>query len=82
MSKLLVCDRRGDIHSLLRRRFAQDGISIESVGCMGSLLDRVARGAYDIIVWDGDVSKSERAKGAETLQALAKSSPDTQIMIV
>lgn len=82
MYKLLVCDRRGDIHSLLRRRFAQDKVSIESVGCIGSLLDRVARGAYDIIVCDGDVSKSERAKGAATLEALARSFPDTQIMIV
>ena len=82
MSKLLVCDRRGDIQSLLRRRFPQDTTSIESVDCIATLLDRVGRDSYDIIVWDGDVSKSERAKGAETLALLSKSSPETQIMIV
>jgi DNA-binding NtrC family response regulator len=52
------------------------------VDCIATLLDRVGRDSYDIIVWDGDVSKSERAKGAETLALLSKSSPETQIMIV
>lgn len=50
MRKLLVCDKRGDIQSLFRRRFAQDEISIESVHCMATFLDKVERDAYDIIV--------------------------------
>jgi DNA-binding NtrC family response regulator len=82
MPKLLVCEKKGEIHSLLRRWSAQDEISIESVSCMAAVLDKVGRDAYDIIVWDADASKSERAKGAETLEVLSRSSPETQIIIV
>ena len=82
MSKFLVCDKKGDLHSLLTRRFAQDEISIDSVHCMSTVLDTVQREAYDIVVWDADVSKSERAKGAETLEALSRSFPETHMIIV
>jgi DNA-binding NtrC family response regulator len=82
MPKLLVCDKKGDIQSLLRRRFAQDKISIDSVPCVATVLDKVRRDAHDIIVWDADVSKSERVKGADTLEVLSRNSPDTQIIIV
>jgi DNA-binding NtrC family response regulator len=82
MPKLLVCDKKGEIQSLLRRRFGQDQISIDGAHCMSTVLDKVGRDACDIIVWDADVSKSERAKGAETLEVLSRSSPETQIIIV
>jgi DNA-binding NtrC family response regulator len=82
MPKLLVCDKKGDIQTLLRRRFAQDKISIDSVACAATVLDKVGRDAYDIVVWGADVSKSERAKGAETLEVLSRNSPETQIIIV
>jgi len=82
MLKLLVYDKKNDIHSLLRRRFAQDKLTIDSVRCIATFLDKVGRDAYDIIVWDADVSKSERAERAETLEVLSRSSPATQIIIV
>jgi DNA-binding NtrC family response regulator len=82
MPKLLVCDKKGEIQSLLRRRFAQDKMSIDSAHCIAAVLDKVERDAHDIVVWDADVSKSERAKGAETLDVLSRSCPETQIMIL
>ena len=82
MPKLLVCDKNGDIQSLLSRRFEKGEISIDSVPHVATVLDEVQRDPCDIIVWDADVSKSERAKGVETLEVLSRSAPQTQIIIV
>jgi len=82
MPKLLVCDKNGDIQSLLSRRFEKGEISIDSVPRVATVLDKVQRDPCDIIVWDADVSKSERAKGVETLEVLSRSAPQTQIIIV
>jgi len=82
MPKLLVCDKKGDIRSLLSGRFEKGEISIDSVPRVATILDKARRNAYDIVFWDADVSKVERAKGVETLEALSRSFPETHMIIV
>ena len=82
MAKVLVCDKKGDIRSLLSGRFEKGEISIDSVPRVATILDKARRDAYDIVFWDADVSKVERAKGVETLEALSRSFPETHMIIV
>ena len=82
MAKVLVCDKKGDIRSLLSGRFEKGEISIDSVPRVATILDKAQRNAYDIVFWDADVSKVERAKGVETLEALSRSFPETHMIIV
>ena len=82
MAKVLVCDKKGDIRSLLSGRFEKGEISIDSVPRVATILDKARRNAYDIVFWDADVSKVERAKGVETLEALSRSFPETHMIIV
>jgi len=77
-----VCDKKGDIRSLLSGRFEKGEISIDSVPRVATILDKAQRNAYDIVFWDADVSKVERAKGVETLEALSRSFPETHMIIV
>jgi len=77
-----VCDKKGDIRSLLSGRFEKGEISIDSVPRVATILDKARRNAYDIVFWDADVSKVERAKGVETLEALSRSFPETHMIIV
>ena len=77
-----MCDKKGDIRSLLSGRFEKGEISIDSVPRVATILDKAQRNAYDIVFWDADVSKVERAKGVETLEALSRSFPETHMIIV
>ena len=77
-----MCDKKGDIRSLLSGRFEKGEISIDSVPRVATILDKARRNAYDIVFWDADVSKVERAKGVETLEALSRSFPETHMIIV
>jgi DNA-binding NtrC family response regulator len=82
MARFLVVEKRGELQRLLRRRFPSKELALDVVPVIDEALDQFDRGAYDVLIWDADVSGEERSRAVEVFKTLSKDSPRTRFMIV
>ena len=82
MARFLVVEKRGEIQRLLRRRFPSKELGLDVVPVIDKALDQFDRGAYDVLIWDADVSREERSRAGEVFKTLSKDSPRTRFLMV
>ncbi len=80
MARLLVIEKKEYISALLKRRFSKDRIAIDSVGVIDAAPEKFRQGVYDVLILDGDLSKSDRPRAVELLETLSTNFPQTQII--
>jgi DNA-binding NtrC family response regulator len=82
MLQILVIEKTGEIQSLLKQRFSGAKISICALREINGAPDQFAQKAYDILIWDADVSKPGEFKDLELLRSISRDFPQTRIIIV
>ena len=81
MSKVLVIEKKATIQALLRERFVNESVSVDSVPVVDQAMERFMAAGYDVLIWDAVTSKTEQAKGLELLDRLTKNSR-TYIIVI
>jgi DNA-binding NtrC family response regulator len=81
MPKVLVVEKTANLQTLLRHRFADGQVAVCGTPLISKVLQNYGTQVCDIIVWDADMSKAERAAGVDVMEALTKRSPDIQIIV-
>ena len=81
MPKLLVVEKTANIQSLLRNRFLGRAVVVDDALLVSEAHEKFKSGAYDVLIWDADGSKSERPAGAELLAFVARNFPEIQIIV-
>jgi DNA-binding NtrC family response regulator len=82
MSKVLVIAKTGEIQALLKRQFSGDPILVEGVPIIGAATEKLAAGAYDVVIWDAVTSKTEQSRGLQLLDLLTKDSGKAYIIVL
>lgn len=82
MLQILVIEKTGEIQSLLKQRFSGAKISICALREINAAPDQFAQRAYDILIWDADVSEPGEFKDLELLRSISRDFPQTRIIIV
>lgn len=81
MSKVLVIEKNATIQALLKERFVNESVSVDSVPVVDQAMERFMAAGYDVLIWDAVTSKTEQAKGLELLDRLTKNSR-TYIIVI
>jgi DNA-binding NtrC family response regulator len=82
MSKVLVIEKKATIQALLKQRFVDDSISVDSVPVIEQAMEQFMATGYDVLIWDAVISKTEQSKGLELLDRLTRKSSRTYIIVV
>jgi DNA-binding NtrC family response regulator len=82
MPKVLVVEKTTEIQSLLRARFSGGSVVVDDADLVSEALERLKTEAYDVLIWDSDASKSERATGADLLEIVTTHFPEIQIIVI
>ena len=81
MSKVLLIEKNATIQALLKERFVNESVSVDSVPVVDQAMERFMAAGYDVLIWDAVTSKTEQAKGLELLDRLTKNSR-TYIIVI
>ncbi|MDA1354427.1 MAG: sigma-54 dependent transcriptional regulator [bacterium] len=82
MTSVLIVESKTAIRDLLKGAFPERDIYIDSVRTIDKILELFSATAYDILIWQTDISKQDRNHGVELLEVISKDSPRTQIIII
>ena len=79
--KLLITEKDGYIHALLKRRFSS-AISVDAVPCLDNVPDVLKSATYDMLVCVLNGSSQTEAKLSQFFEFMSRNSPHTQIIVV
>lgn len=67
MARLLVVGDKKEIEAVLKRRFSRNKMRVDAVRGVDAVLDQFGQRTYDLVIWDADVSGTDKSKGFELL---------------
>jgi DNA-binding NtrC family response regulator len=79
--KLLLIERSGDMHALLRRRFAS-AVNLDALSSLDAVADRVKHTTYDMLLCFLESARPARPKLQEVFELVSRQSPQTQIVVI
>lgn len=79
---ILVIEDGEAIQKALAQHFVAADVRVEAARSAGSIVGKIRQGHCDLVIWDADVARAERAKGVEALSAVVNEEPATQIIVV
>jgi DNA-binding NtrC family response regulator len=82
MPKVLIIEKKPAIQTLLRERFEDASVLVDSVPCVDQAAKNFLAAVYDVLIWNAVVSKTEQSKGLELLDKLTQNSSRTYIIAI